>query len=51
MVYGDLSDSSNADSYLHLADLLEQCAKKLADENYRRFLELQVEKNALLSLP
>jgi hypothetical protein len=47
MVDGDLSGSSYADSYLSLADLLEQGAKKLADENYRRFLNLQVEKMRL----
>ncbi|MDI9644454.1 MAG: hypothetical protein QFX35_04450 [Candidatus Verstraetearchaeota archaeon] len=42
-VDGDLSGSSYADAYLSLADLLERGASGLDNENYRKFLALQVE--------
>lgn len=47
IVDGEISGSSYSDTYLSLTDLLDKGAKKLADNNYQKFLKLQVEKMRL----
>jgi len=44
IVDDDISGSSYSDTYLSITDLLEKGAKKLADNNYQKFLKLQAEK-------
>jgi hypothetical protein len=47
IVDGEISGSSYSDAYLSLTDLLEKGATKFADNNYQKFLKLQVEKMRL----
>jgi hypothetical protein len=47
IVDSEISGSSYSDTYLSLTDLLEKGATKLADNNYQKFLNLQVEKMRL----
>jgi len=47
IVDGDLTGKTYADAYLSLAGLLEKGMRAISDENYRKFMALQLEKMRL----
>jgi len=47
MVDGDLTGKTYADAYLSMTGLLEKGIRAIADETYRKFMALQVEKMRL----
>ncbi|HPC27887.1 MAG TPA: hypothetical protein PKX17_04085 [Candidatus Methanomethylicus sp.] len=47
MIDGDLTGKTYADAYLSMTNLLEKGMRTIADETYRKFMALQVEKMRL----